>query len=103
MLEYYQGVGVSGVMLNGNTVNVLEPGETYRVSEKMAKWCIENGKAVTVETKEITDAKSEKPEVVEISDESREAASDFSQSEPPTTSPVMTSVSTSTRSRHGRK
>ncbi len=55
MLEYYQGVGVSGVMENGNTVNVLEPGETYEVSEKMAKWCVDNGKAAAVEKPAVVD------------------------------------------------
>ncbi len=54
MNEYYQGSGVSAVLLRtGDTVNILTPGESYEVDLTLGSWLIDNRKAVQVDAKEI--------------------------------------------------
>lgn len=46
MLETYQGVGDSAILLDeGITVTILEQGERYEVGQNLGVWLVENGKA----------------------------------------------------------
>ena len=40
MLEYFQG------KFDGETIDLLEPEKVYDLSDNLAKWLLENGKAV---------------------------------------------------------
>lgn len=66
MLENYQGVGDSAVLLDeGITVTILEAGERYEVSENLGAWLVENGKAQVIPSeKKVVVGEQPEPEPV---------------------------------------
>lgn len=53
MLEYFQGVGQSGLLLEENiTVTIFEPGDVLEVNKTLGTYLIDNRKAVEVEPKQ---------------------------------------------------
>jgi hypothetical protein len=50
MFEYYQGVGVTGVLIRtGATVNVLTPDEVYEVDNATGNYLMDNRKGIRAE------------------------------------------------------
>ena len=50
MNTYYQGTGVTGVLVRtGSVVNILSPDEVYEVDPVMGEWIVKNHKGVEVD------------------------------------------------------
>lgn len=70
MLETVQGAGINGVHSEGFSVNILEKGEVYEISNELADWLLENNKAMEFVSKVPFKEPLEiaEPEVVEITE-----------------------------------
>ena len=113
MLETYQGVGHSAVLLHeGMTVTILEEGESYKVDTTLGKWLIENGKAQEVSADEPhyggqpfeKDTEPKLRHDDEIYEELTKAVTDENDIEQPAADPVMNTKSQATsKPKRGRK
>jgi hypothetical protein len=99
MFEYYQGVGVTGVLIRtGTTVNVLTPDEVYEVDNATGNYLLDNRKGVQVEDypEPHYGAKTEP----ELRDEDEDLYARMKSVTARTENPVMTSTP---RSKRGKK
>lgn len=97
MLETYQGVGHTAVLLDeGTRVSILEKGESYEVDLTLGSWLVDNRKAEEIESQPIHYGAQSEPQFRHDDELYKEMTAESQAEEPPADEKMMSTKNQAT-------